>query len=327
MPRHARPAWGARTSPPACAGSRRCSVSARRVAPADDPDDRVGTGDSSLPVLEALFPGGIGGVLPSLTPPPPVAAGTISSAQRPRPGASGEPIDPELAACDEQGVAACRRKACAGATRGGRWSCAGPGPTSTTSAEAWRCYGLAAQAVGAHQEALGTLRKARRYDPSDRSLDAAESAESSTISCSATGMTHARRRGVRSRWRESGSVMPAKSVPVEITIATGAPRAVPSGWPGRRRRRHRGHRNRDLERRRRQLREPRQRQRECRHRQQLDAGPTPRLPGAARGRRSRAEPRADRAAALRSARCSSTRKGIAGTCWCTPAGAPAGARQ
>jgi tetratricopeptide (TPR) repeat protein len=41
------------------------------------------------------------------------------------------------------------------------------------SAEAWRCYGLAAQAVGAHQEALGALRKARQYDPSDRSLDAA----------------------------------------------------------------------------------------------------------------------------------------------------------
>jgi hypothetical protein len=135
----------------------------------------------SLPVLESLFPGGIGGVLPSLTQrPPPVAAGTISSAQRPRPGASGEPIDPELAAQFNERKARIAglsaeglRQLRAGNARRAMELCRAWADLDLASAEAWRCYGLAAQAVGAHQEALGALRKARQYDPSDRSLDAA----------------------------------------------------------------------------------------------------------------------------------------------------------
>ena len=41
------------------------------------------------------------------------------------------------------------------------------------NAEAWRCLGDAQQALGNHQEALNAFRKAKQYDPADRSIDAA----------------------------------------------------------------------------------------------------------------------------------------------------------
>jgi hypothetical protein len=40
------------------------------------------------------------------------------------------------------------------------------------NADAWRCLGRAQQAIGEHQEALNSFRKARQHDPADRSLDA-----------------------------------------------------------------------------------------------------------------------------------------------------------
>jgi len=39
--------------------------------------------------------------------------------------------------------------------------------------EAWRCLGSALQAQGYHQEAIAAFRKAKQFDPTDRSLDAA----------------------------------------------------------------------------------------------------------------------------------------------------------
>ena len=39
--------------------------------------------------------------------------------------------------------------------------------------EAWRCLGQAMQAQGYHQEAIAAFRKAKQYDPGDRTLDAA----------------------------------------------------------------------------------------------------------------------------------------------------------
>jgi hypothetical protein len=42
-----------------------------------------------------------------------------------------------------------------------------------SNAEAWRCLGDALQGLGNHQEALNALRKAKQYDPSDRTVDAA----------------------------------------------------------------------------------------------------------------------------------------------------------
>ena len=41
------------------------------------------------------------------------------------------------------------------------------------SADAWRCLGQALQAQGIHQEAINAFRKAKQYDPADRTLDAA----------------------------------------------------------------------------------------------------------------------------------------------------------
>jgi tetratricopeptide (TPR) repeat protein len=46
------------------------------------------------------------------------------------------------------------------------------------SPQAWRCLGQAQQALGLHQDALNSFRKAKQHDPQDRSLDAAiESAQ------------------------------------------------------------------------------------------------------------------------------------------------------
>ena len=46
------------------------------------------------------------------------------------------------------------------------------------NADAWRCLGRAQEALGDHQEAVNSFRKARQHDPADRTLDAAiESAE------------------------------------------------------------------------------------------------------------------------------------------------------
>ena len=41
------------------------------------------------------------------------------------------------------------------------------------SADAWRCLGQSLQSQGNHQEAINAFRKAKQYDPSDRTLDAA----------------------------------------------------------------------------------------------------------------------------------------------------------
>jgi tetratricopeptide (TPR) repeat protein len=41
------------------------------------------------------------------------------------------------------------------------------------NADAWRCLGRAQQALGLHQDALTSFRKAKQHDPLDRSLDAA----------------------------------------------------------------------------------------------------------------------------------------------------------
>ena len=40
------------------------------------------------------------------------------------------------------------------------------------NAESYRCLGTALQAQGYHQDAINAFRKAKQYDPSDRSLDA-----------------------------------------------------------------------------------------------------------------------------------------------------------
>ena len=41
------------------------------------------------------------------------------------------------------------------------------------NADAWRCLGRAQEALGLHQDALNSFRKAKQHDPMDRTLDAA----------------------------------------------------------------------------------------------------------------------------------------------------------
>lgn len=62
--------------------------------------------------------------------------------------------------------------------RAGNWRragelCRGWTELDLGNAEAWRCLGSALQAQGYHQEAIHAFRKAKQYDPSDRTLDAA----------------------------------------------------------------------------------------------------------------------------------------------------------
>jgi hypothetical protein len=93
---------------------------------------------------------------------------------------AGEPIDDALAAKFAE-----RRSRIAVVSvegprmlRAGNWRRAGELCRTWTeldlgNPEAWRCLGQAMQAQGYHQEAIHAFRKAKQYDPSDRTLDAA----------------------------------------------------------------------------------------------------------------------------------------------------------
>jgi hypothetical protein len=106
-------------------------------------------------------------------------AGTGSSTSASAPLPAG-PIDPDLDrefADRRARVAALRsegpRALGAGQYRRAAELCSAWTDLELASAEAWRCYGLAQQAQGYHQDAINAFRKAKQYDPSDRTLDAA----------------------------------------------------------------------------------------------------------------------------------------------------------
>lgn len=92
----------------------------------------------------------------------------------------GTPIDPELDAQFAERrarVAALRsegpRMLQAGNYRRATELCRSWTDLELGSADAWRCLGQSLQAQGSHQEAINAFRKAKQYDPSDRTLDAA----------------------------------------------------------------------------------------------------------------------------------------------------------
>jgi hypothetical protein len=92
----------------------------------------------------------------------------------------GAPIDPELDAQFAERrarVAALRsegpRMLAAGNYRRAAELCRSWTDLELGSADAWRCLGQAQQAQGYHQEAINAFRKAKQYDPTDRTLDAA----------------------------------------------------------------------------------------------------------------------------------------------------------
>jgi len=120
-----------------------------------------------------------GGVVPRAATP---------AAVRPSPGnaahaahaAAGAPLDPELAALfaeRNQRVARLRaegpRLLEAGSYRRAAAVCREWADLELGNARAWRCLGLAQQALGSHRDAVGAFRKAKQYDPGDGTLDAA----------------------------------------------------------------------------------------------------------------------------------------------------------
>jgi hypothetical protein len=135
----------------------------------------------SIPAMESLVPGGIGGALKGLAAPGSIASGgLISSGPRAGAGSAAEPIDRELAAEFSQRRARIAALAAEGprALRSSNYRraldlCRGWADLELANAAAWRCVGQAAQALGYHQDALVAFRKAKQYDPADRTLDAA----------------------------------------------------------------------------------------------------------------------------------------------------------
>ncbi len=138
----------------------------------------------SLPSVASMMPGdldGVGGVFKGVARPAAVAiGGAISSGARPGAGSASEPVDPALAA----EFSARRSRIVALSTEGPRMLrsanyrramdlCRAWADLELANADAWRCLGRAAQALGHHQEAINAFRKAKQFDPSDRSLDAA----------------------------------------------------------------------------------------------------------------------------------------------------------
>ncbi|MBK7332048.1 MAG: DnaJ domain-containing protein [Betaproteobacteria bacterium] len=120
----------------------------------------------------------IGGLAPST----PVR--TITPASKapaaPTPSRAGEPIDSDLSAKFAERRSRIAVLAVEGPRmlRAGNWRRAGELCRTWTeldlgNPEGWRCLGQAMQAQGYHQEAISAFRKAKQYDPGDRTLDAA----------------------------------------------------------------------------------------------------------------------------------------------------------
>jgi hypothetical protein len=152
----------------------------------------------ALPSPETLasFAGGgglIGGLAPqksadagpnvaraNMPSPLPNAPGTPSTGTPAAAPASGDPVDPELAAqfAERRAKIAVLKVEGPRMLRAGNWRraaelCRTWTDLDLTSADAYRCLGQAWQAQGYHQDAIAAFRKAKQYDPSDRDLDEA----------------------------------------------------------------------------------------------------------------------------------------------------------
>jgi hypothetical protein len=136
---------------------------------------------SSLPSLQAIIPKGLSqgadvitGVAGGIRSP---ETGTIAV----RPGAaSAPPLDSDVAAifADRRAKVAAYKVDGLRSLRSGNYrravdQCRAWTDLELSNAEAWRCLGEGLQGLGSNQEALNALRKAKQYDPSDRTIDAA----------------------------------------------------------------------------------------------------------------------------------------------------------
>ena len=136
---------------------------------------------ASLPSAQSLLPGGLGsgiaGIAGEITR---LGTGPQTSPDSSATPSSSAPIDSDLATlfADRRArVAVLKvegpRMLAAGNYRRAVELCSSWADLELANADAWRCVGQAQQAQGNHQEALQAFRKAKQYDPTDRSLDAA----------------------------------------------------------------------------------------------------------------------------------------------------------
>ena len=120
----------------------------------------------------------IGGIAPS-TPVRTITPASKATAA-PTPSRAGEPIDSDLSAkfAERRSRIAVLAGEGPRMLRAGNWRRAGELCRTWTeldlgNPEGWRCLGQAMQAQGYHQEAIAAFRKAKQFDPGDRTLDAA----------------------------------------------------------------------------------------------------------------------------------------------------------
>ncbi|MCC6867187.1 MAG: DnaJ domain-containing protein [Burkholderiales bacterium] len=165
----------AASAPPAASASPPASA-ARASAPSTLP--------STLPVETAPdAPPPVAATAPSVTVAVPPRTGTPEPAT---PNTLGTARDPSLPLDDDLATSFAERKAKIAVVsvegprmlRAGNWRraaelCKAWTELELASADAYRCLGTALQAQGYHQDAIVAFRKAKHYDPNDRSLDAA----------------------------------------------------------------------------------------------------------------------------------------------------------
>jgi DnaJ domain/RDD family/Tetratricopeptide repeat len=137
----------------------------------------------SLPSMQSLMPrdlpggpgpGGSDGIIArpgGRTPAAPAATGR---------GSPSDPLDADVAAlfADRRArIATLKvegpRMLAAGNYRRAADLCGAWADLELANADAWRCLGQAQQAQGNHQDAVNAFRKAKQFDPNDRTLDAA----------------------------------------------------------------------------------------------------------------------------------------------------------
>ena len=139
----------------------------------------------ALPSAQSLFPSGlsplgtsgVSGGIKSAAP----AAATAPSAVNPPPRVEDTgPVDPELAAefADRKARVAVFKVEGPRMLQAGNWRraaelCRAWTDLELGNSDAWRCLGQALQAQGYHQDAINAFRKAKLYDPNDRTLDLA----------------------------------------------------------------------------------------------------------------------------------------------------------
>jgi hypothetical protein len=140
---------------------------------------------ASLPSPQSLLPtgffGGVGtiseaGERASSPEPVPTPVAPVAST----PATQSGPVDPEIAAqfAERRARIAVLKVEGPRMLRAGNFKraaelCGAWADLDLGNADAWRCLGAAQQAQGYHREAISAFRKAKQYDPSDRSLDAA----------------------------------------------------------------------------------------------------------------------------------------------------------